>query len=197
MVSKYSVPAAAEGATIPPANIPYPDAVPASGPGVSDGDLRGDIHMLTQLVAAQAQRSHDASASSSGQGDSASSRVNQFLRLAPPEFTGTDPEADPQDFLDEMYKTLRVMKSTQMEGVELASYRLRGAAYSWFEMWEDSRGEGRPPARWDEFVDAFIDHFLPAETMAACATEFEVLKQGSMKVWEHHIEFVRLSKYAP
>ncbi|XP_070019530.1 uncharacterized protein [Nicotiana sylvestris] len=74
-----------------------------------------------------------------------------------------------------MYKTLRVMKATETEGVELASYRLRGAAYSWFEMWEDSRGEGRPPARWDKFVDAFMDHFLPAETMAARATEFEGL----------------------
>ncbi|XP_070004699.1 uncharacterized protein [Nicotiana sylvestris] len=64
-------------------------------------------------------------------------------------------------------------------------------------MWEDSRGEERPPARWDEFVDAFMDHFLPAETMAARATKFEVLKQGSMSVWEYHIEFVILSKYAP
>ncbi|XP_070003090.1 uncharacterized protein [Nicotiana sylvestris] len=64
-------------------------------------------------------------------------------------------------------------------------------------MWEDSRGEERPPARWDKFVDAFMDHFLPAETMAAHATEFEVLKQGSMSVWEYHMEFVRLSKYVP
>ncbi|XP_075104219.1 uncharacterized protein LOC142178496 [Nicotiana tabacum] len=96
-----------------------------------------------------------------------------------------------------MYKTLRVMKAIETEGVELASYRLRGATYSWFEMWEDSRGEERPPARWDEFVDAFKDHFLLAKTMAARATEFEVLKQGSMSVWEYHMEFVRLSKYAP
>nr|XP_009772718.1 PREDICTED: uncharacterized protein LOC104223066 [Nicotiana sylvestris] len=96
-----------------------------------------------------------------------------------------------------MYKTLRVMKATETEGVELASYRFREAAYSWFEMWEDSRGEGGPPARWDEFVDAFMDYFLPTETMAAHATEFEVLKQGSMSVWEYHMEFVRLSKYAP
>uniref|UniRef100_A0A1U7VBP5 Uncharacterized protein LOC104212201 n=2 Tax=Nicotiana sylvestris TaxID=4096 RepID=A0A1U7VBP5_NICSY len=96
-----------------------------------------------------------------------------------------------------MCKNLRVMNPTETEGVELASYRLRGAAYSWFVMWEDSRWEGRPPARWDEFVDAFMDHFLPAETMAARATEFEVFKQGSMSVWEYHMEFVRLSKYAP
>nr|XP_009789349.1 PREDICTED: uncharacterized protein LOC104236991 [Nicotiana sylvestris] len=110
---------------------------------------------------------------------------------------GTDLEADTHDFLDEMYKTLRVMKATKTEGVELASYRLRGASYSWFEMWENSCGEGNPPARWDEFVDAFMDHFLPAETMAARDTEFEVLKQGSFSVWEYHVEFVRLSKYAP
>nr|XP_009768543.1 PREDICTED: uncharacterized protein LOC104219545 [Nicotiana sylvestris] len=64
-------------------------------------------------------------------------------------------------------------------------------------MWEGSRGEGRPPARWDELVDAFMDHFLPAETMTACATEFKVLKQGIMSVWEYHMKFVRLSKYAP
>ncbi|XP_070020045.1 uncharacterized protein [Nicotiana sylvestris] len=96
-----------------------------------------------------------------------------------------------------MYKTFRVMKATETEGVELVSYKLRGAAYSWFEMWEDSRGEVRPPARWDKFVDTFMDHFLPVETMAARATEFEVLKQGSMSVWEYYMEFVRLSKYAP
>ncbi|XP_075077312.1 uncharacterized protein LOC107796314 [Nicotiana tabacum] len=64
-------------------------------------------------------------------------------------------------------------------------------------MWEDYRGEGRPPTRWDKFVDAFMDHFLPAETMAAHDTEFEVLKQGIISVWEYHMEFVRLSKYAP
>nr|XP_009767253.1 PREDICTED: uncharacterized protein LOC104218450 [Nicotiana sylvestris] len=33
--------------------------------------------------------------------------------------------------------------------------------------------------------------------MAAHATEFEVIKQSSMSVWEYHMEFVRLSKYAP
>nr|XP_009758260.1 PREDICTED: uncharacterized protein LOC104210970 [Nicotiana sylvestris] len=33
--------------------------------------------------------------------------------------------------------------------------------------------------------------------MAARATEFKVLKQGSISVWEYHMEFVRLSKYAP
>ncbi|XP_070045436.1 uncharacterized protein [Nicotiana tomentosiformis] len=63
-------------------------------------------------------------------------------------------------------------------------------------MWEESREERSPPTRWNEFADAFIDHFLPAETKAARATEFESLKQGSMSMWEYHMIFVCLSNYA-
>nr|XP_033508229.1 uncharacterized protein LOC117273232 [Nicotiana tomentosiformis] len=41
-----------------------------------------------------------------------------------------------------------------------------------------------------------MDHFLPSVTRAARATEFENIKQGSKSVWEYHMEFARLSKYA-
>ncbi|XP_070032340.1 uncharacterized protein [Nicotiana tomentosiformis] len=129
-------------------------------------------------------------------GDSASSRVIRFLQLDPPVFIGTDPKEDPQDFIDKMHKTLRVMRASEMEGVELDSYRLKGVAYSWFEIWEESRDEGVPPARWSEFTDAFKDHCLAAETKVDHAADFESLKQGSMNVWEYHMEFTRLSKYA-
>nr|XP_009799088.1 PREDICTED: uncharacterized protein LOC104245212 [Nicotiana sylvestris] len=95
-----------------------------------------------------------------------------------------------------MHKTLRVMLATETEEVELDAYHLKGGAYSWFELWEDSRGEGSSPARWSEFANAFIDHFLPAETRAARVAEFENLRQGNKSVWGYHIEFARLSKYA-
>ncbi|XP_070045163.1 uncharacterized protein [Nicotiana tomentosiformis] len=189
------VPTPTEGATVPPPNIPIPPPAPASSSGISDRDLKGAIQMLTQIVASQAQSTNIAPTSSSPQGDSTSSRVNRFLRLDPPVFTGANPEEDPYDFIDEMYKTLRVMRATEMEGVELAAYHLKGVAYSWFEMWEDSWEEGSPPVRWSEFVDAFIDHFLPPETRSACAAEFKNLKQGIRSVWEYHMEFARLSKY--
>ena len=32
---------------------------------------------------------------------------------------------------------------------------LRDVAINWYESWELSRGEGAPPAVWDEFVEAF------------------------------------------
>ncbi|XP_070048876.1 uncharacterized protein [Nicotiana tomentosiformis] len=82
------------------------------------------------------------------------------------------------------------------EAVELASYRLKELAYSWFELWEESHEEESPPAKWSKFTDAFIDHFLPAETKAARAAEFESLRQGSVSVWEYHVKFTLLSKYA-
>ncbi|XP_070046800.1 uncharacterized protein [Nicotiana tomentosiformis] len=63
-------------------------------------------------------------------------------------------------------------------------------------MWEDSREEGSPPVRWTEFADAFIDHFLPAETKAARAAELENLKHGRMSVWEYHMRFACMFKYA-
>ncbi|XP_019231239.1 PREDICTED: uncharacterized protein LOC109212082 [Nicotiana attenuata] len=44
-----SDPAAAEGATIPPADIPESGTIPAPGPEVSDVDLRGAIRMSTQM----------------------------------------------------------------------------------------------------------------------------------------------------
>ncbi|XP_070034521.1 uncharacterized protein [Nicotiana tomentosiformis] len=82
-----------------------------------------------------------------------------------------------------------------MKVLELASYRLREVAYYWFELWEESREEGSPPAMWNKFTDAFIDHFLPNETKADRATKFESVRQGSLSMWEYHMRFVHLSKY--
>ncbi|XP_070045040.1 uncharacterized protein [Nicotiana tomentosiformis] len=39
-----------------------------------------------------------------------------------------------------MQRTLRVTKATEIESVELASYRLRDVAFNWYESWELSRG---------------------------------------------------------
>jgi len=59
------VPTLDEGATNPPLDIHVTPPAPASGPGVSEGDLRGAILMLAQIVASQAQISNVAPTSSS------------------------------------------------------------------------------------------------------------------------------------
>ncbi|XP_070056485.1 uncharacterized protein [Nicotiana tomentosiformis] len=95
-----------------------------------------------------------------------------------------------------MHKTFRVIRVTETESVELASYLLKEVAYSWIELWEESREEGTPSVKWGEFADTFIDHFLPDETKAAHATEFKNLRQGSLSVWDYHMRFAYLFNYA-
>ncbi|XP_070032210.1 uncharacterized protein [Nicotiana tomentosiformis] len=162
--------------TTPSQATPAPTPAEASGSGIFDGDHRGATQMVTQIVASQAQRSNVAPTPSSPQEDSTSYRVNMFLQLDPSVLKGANPEEDPQDIIDAIHKTVRVMRATETEGVGLPAYYLKGVAYSWFELWEDSQEEGSPPVRWGEFADAFMDNFLPAETRAACVEKFENLK---------------------
>lgn len=50
--------------------------------------------------------------------------------------------------------------------------------------------------KWNEFADAFIDHFLLAETRAARTGEFKNLKQGNKSVSDYGMKFVNLLMYS-
>ena len=45
-------------------------------------------------------------------------------------FTGANLKEDPQDFIDEMHKSLWVMRATEMEGVELMKYHWETIKYA-------------------------------------------------------------------
>ena len=96
-----------------------------------------------------------------------------------------------------MQRTLRLIKAFETESVELASYRLLDVAANWYESWELSRGEGAPPAVWDEFTEAFLGHFLPPETRRARVHRFLHLRQDGRSVREYSLEFDSLARYAP
>ncbi|XP_070052449.1 uncharacterized protein [Nicotiana tomentosiformis] len=132
-------------------------------PDTSIQEMRDVIQLLTRLVTAQARRQEVGI----DHADRAiSARVRDFINL---EFTGADPNEDPQVFIDRMQRTLRVMKATMIELVELSSYRLRDVVVNWYESWEFSRGENAPPAEWKEFTEAFLRHYLPPELRRARA----------------------------
>ena len=167
-------------------------SAPIPPPGASGQQVSEAIHLLTQLVAAQAQRQN------AGPSDrSASTRARDFLTLNPPEFFGSKPDEDPQGFIDEMLRTLRLMHASETESVELASYRLCDVAILWYKNWMAARGENAPPPVWQEFVDAFIRHYLPPEVRRARADRFLNLKQGSMSAREYSMQFNSLARYAP
>ncbi|XP_060175457.1 uncharacterized protein LOC132606125 [Lycium barbarum] len=96
-----------------------------------------------------------------------------------------------------MQRTLRLIKASATESVELATYRLYDVAANWYESWELSRGDGAPPAEWDEFTEAFLGHFLPPELRRARADRFLLLRQNGRSVRDYSLEFDSLARYAP
>ncbi|PHT32968.1 Omega-6 fatty acid desaturase, endoplasmic reticulum [Capsicum baccatum] len=169
---------------------------PPEGPSINavDRDLRDAVQLLTRIVAGQVQGQAIPTTGSSGTDRAASLRTQDFLKLDPPTFTGSDINEDPQDFVDQTQRALDVMHISGKEMVELAAYRLKGEAILWYEDWKRSRGIDAPPTTWGEFKDAFIDHYLPFETRQARADQFLNLRQGNMSVREYSLRFNSLSR---
>lgn len=172
------------GANIPPVPLPVvPD---------QDLDMRSVVQLLTRIVASQAQHQTFGIADRS-----VSARVRDFINLDPPVFTGVDPNADPQDFLDLMQRTLQIIHATDVESVEFTSYRLRDVAVTWYETWKQTRGPNVPPVTWKEFSEAFLQQYLPIELRRARRDRFLHLEQGNMSVREYSMQFNSLARYAP
>lgn len=81
-----------------------------------------------------------------------------------------------------MQRTLRVITTSEVEFVELASYRLLDVVANWYESWLLSKGEGAPPAIWSEFTEAFLVHFLSPEIRRAKEDNFLMLRQRGRSV---------------
>ncbi|KAH0781537.1 hypothetical protein KY290_001135 [Solanum tuberosum] len=128
---------------------------------------------------------------------SESSKVREFLHLAPPLFTGSSLSEDPQDFIDHRYRVLRVMHASATEAVEFASFQQRDVAILWFEASERSRGPGAPLAEWEDFSEAFLAHYLPQEVREARLDQFINMKQGTMSVRDFSHMYNSLARYAP
>ena len=125
------------------------------------------------------------------------SRIRDFTRMNPPEFHGSKPNEDPQDFIEEIYKIVDIMGVATSVKAELAAYQLKGIAQIWFNQWKASRAFDDGPITWEEFKVAFLNHYFPMELREAKMREFLNLKQGGMGVRDYVLRFSKLSKYAP
>ena len=85
------------------------------------------INVITQLVAAQAERGASSALSTE------SIRVGQLMKMGPPPFNRVKVVEDPQGFLDNMEKIFWVMQATNVEGVNFAAYQLKDITYQWYE----------------------------------------------------------------
>ena len=107
--------------TPPAPEAPTPEP-PAPQSGAEDRAMTDTVQVLTLLVAGQARR-HGLGVDHADRSDSLTAR--DFLSCNPPEFFGSRPKDDPQEFIRQMQRTLRIIKASETESVELATYRLR------------------------------------------------------------------------
>ena len=69
--------------------------------------MRDAVQLLTRLVAGQARR-HGLGVDHADRSDSLKAR--DFLSCNPPEFFGSRPQDDPQEFIRQMQRTLRISR---------------------------------------------------------------------------------------
>ncbi len=91
---------------------------------------------MTRTVAGQAQGQAIPTTGPSGTDRAASLRTQDFLKMDPPTFTGSDLNEDPQDFIDQIQRALDIIHITGRETVELTAYRFKGEAIYWYEDWK-------------------------------------------------------------
>ena len=92
--------------------------------------MRDAVQLLTRLVAGLDHR-HGLEVDHVDISDSL--RARDFLSCSPPEFFGSRSQDDPQEFIRQMQRTLRIIKASETESVELVMYHLRDVAINWYE----------------------------------------------------------------
>ena len=125
------------------------------------------------------------------------SSFRYFSRMNPPTFYGSNVEEDHQEFIDKIYKILYAMGLTSSEKAELATYKLKYMAQTWYIQWRGNMPLRGDPVIWEIFKKAFLDRFFPMGKREDKVEEFTNLRQRGIIVPEYSLKFTKLSKYAP
>lgn len=115
-------------------------------------------HPQDQTITAQANR--EVVPREKQHASTIASCLRDFTRINPPKYFGSKVDEDPQDFLDEVYNILFSMGMSSMEKIELAAYKLKDVAQTWYNQSKDSRALGGGLLTWEIFKKAFLDRFF-------------------------------------
>ena len=126
---------------------------------------------------------------------SAASIITDFVRIAPPTFTG---EGDPilaEKWEEQILKHLDALEvKDDATRIRLATFQFRDSAESWWTSIKDTRDVSK--LAWKEFSSLFLDRFFPMVVQEQKRKEFATLLQRTMSVTEYEIKFTSLSRFA-
>ncbi|KAK4737501.1 hypothetical protein R3W88_001198 [Solanum pinnatisectum] len=86
--------------------------------------------MLSQVVANQVGQQREVRKDVAD-----TSKIHEFLRMNPPDFTGSSVTEDPENFMEEIQKVFEIMHIANAKRVELAGYQLKGVSRIWVPYW--------------------------------------------------------------
>ena len=112
------------------------------------------------------------------------SKLSDFQRTNPPNFSQVVDPLDADDWLRTMEKKLEIARTEGNDKVPFATHYLEGAAAIWWEntkaMWPIDE-----EVTWENFKDKFRKYHIPTGVMKAKQREFLALVQGNQSVDEY------------
>ena len=90
-----------------------------------------EFWVLAQAVTTSVQGNRQTIAPPQQDGDSATARIRNFMRMNPPEFFESVIGKDLQLYLEEVKEITQIIHVSEEESVELASYRRKDIAHNW------------------------------------------------------------------
>lgn len=92
------------------------------------------------------------------------SKLTDFLRSHPPEFSHTIEPVEADDWLKDVERKLNLVQCTPVEKTLFAAHQLRGSAADWWENYCNAHPDA-VNIEWAEFADAFRAAHVPESTI--------------------------------
>ncbi|XP_028104763.1 uncharacterized protein LOC114303815 [Camellia sinensis] len=119
--------------------------------------------------------------------------TKEFFRLNPPEFTGGVEPLEAESWLEQVTKTLDILRVTD-EGlrVSLASFLLKREVGYWWKYVSSTVG-----TTWVAITEAFWAKYFPPSTRERLRKQFVELRQGMTPLAQFEAQFTSSSRFAP
>lgn len=116
-----------------------------------------------------------------------------FQAVKPLDFQGTKDPVEAQIWLKEMEKAFALVKVSDEQKVDFASYFLKGESNYW---WESAKAlEAIEVIPWDRFKRIFLEKYFPRFMQNQMDLKFFNLKQENMSIDEYEKKFTELARF--